>query len=317
MTKFLDYIDRNAIKIALTAILIFGVFLGCLYVYTIKADISRLRMNVIELFGEQMDSQEEVNQLTFQGLLLIIEQLEDVAKTQQYIIDQNRDKVEKELPDKKSSSKPTYEALKAHTVYIVGCSDKKLSDDKKIQYMLGEEEGVCWSGTGFVVKETDTETFIATNNHVSGLEEKNVTLYVQNEQTKLIATVVKHNPTVDIAVIKVEGKLIGKKPITKIASAKIQDSVYVVGNPLLNKMTYSEGVVANFIGKDMLIQAPLIFGNSGSAIYNSNGEVIGICYALQMYPGFLGIPMAQITHSLCVDSVSVKAFLIDLGLYNE
>jgi hypothetical protein len=82
-------------------------------------------------------------------------------------------------------------------------------------------------------------------------------------------------------------------------------------------MTYSEGIVANFLERDMLIQAPLIYGNSGSGIYNSKGELVGVCYALQTFPGFLGTPMPQITHSLCVDSISIKVFLINLGLYND
>ena len=68
------------------------------------------------MIEEQRDSQEVVNQLTFKGLLLIIEQLEDIAKTQQYIIDQNRDKVETQAVPNRKTIKPTYESLKAHTV---------------------------------------------------------------------------------------------------------------------------------------------------------------------------------------------------------
>jgi hypothetical protein len=33
-----------------------------------------------------------------------------------------------------------------------------------------------------------------------------------------------------------------------------------------------------------------------------------------MYRGFLGIPMARITHSIVVDITSIKVFLTDLGL---
>jgi len=35
---------------------------------------------------------------------------------------------------------------------------------------------------------------------------------------------------------------------------------------------------------------------------------------LEMYRGFFGIPEARITHSVIVDSVSIKVFLKDLGL---
>lgn len=214
-------------------------------------------------------------------------------------------------------TKPTYDELKSHTVFIIGCAGKKLDDSTKIEYLLGEEEDFCWSGTGSVVKITDTETYIITNNHVSGEDEPNVSLYVQDGNKKLIATVVKHHPYVDMAVIKLQGKLEGKTAITKIASINMQDQIYIVGNPLHNKMIYTEGVMAGYTDTSLLIQAPCIFGSSGSGIYNTNGELVGLVYALQMYPGFMGIPMAQITHTVAVDSVHIKGFLTDLGLYND
>jgi S1-C subfamily serine protease len=151
---------------------------------------------------------------------------------------------------------------------------------------------------------------------VSGEDESNVSLYVQDGNKKLIATVVKHHPYIDMAVIKVQGKLEGKTATTKIASINMQDQIYIVGNPLHNKMIYTEGVMAGYTDTSLLIQAPCIFGSSGSGIYNTNGELVGLVYALQMYPGFMGIPMAQITHTVAVDSVHIKGFLTDLGLYN-
>ena len=314
MTKFLDYIDRNAIKIALTSILILGVFLGCLYVSTIKSDVARLSTKIVALFLEQSDNQEEVNQLTFQGLLLIIEQLEDVAKTQQYIIDQNRDKVEKETGNK-STTKPTYEEIRSHSVWIEGCSGGADHEDE-VSFPVGEEGG-CWGGTGVVIKTGYNETYILTNNHVSGKGEKDVKLYVENDKThKLVkAVIVAQHKTVDAAVIKIYTTLPGKKAITGIATANIQDPVYVVGNPLGVRDVYSEGVVAGYESESMLLQMPCIYGNSGSGVFDQNGKLVGLVFALEMYHGFLGIPEARITHSLVVDSVSIRTFLKDLGLY--
>jgi len=314
MTKFLDYLDRNAIKIALTSILILGVFLGCLYVSTIKSDVARLSTKIVALFLEQSDNQEEVNQLTFQGLLLIIEQLEDVAKTQQYIIDQNRDKVEKETGNK-STTKPTYEEIRSHSVWIEGCSGGADHEDE-VSFPVGEEGG-CWGGTGVVIKTGYNETYILTNNHVSGKGEKDVKLYVENDKThKLVkAVIVAQHKTVDAAVIKIYTTLPGKKAITGIATANVQDPVYVVGNPLGVRDVYSEGVVAGYEDTSMLLQMPCIYGNSGSGVFNQEGKLVGLVFALEMYHGFLGIPEARITHSLVVDSVSIRTFLKDLGLY--
>jgi len=270
---------------------------------------------MVALFGEQNDNQEIVNQLTFKGLLLIIEQLEDIAKTQQYIIDQNRDKVEKEVNGKKATAKPTYEEIRSHSVWIEGCAGGADHDDEA-SFPVGEDSG-CWGGTGVVIKIGYNETYILTNNHVAGKDAKDVKLYVENDKThKLVkAEIVANHKTVDAAVIKIYANLPEKKAITGIATAHIQDSVYVVGNPLGVRDVYSEGVVAGYEGVDLLLQMPCIYGNSGSGVFDQNGKLVGIVYALEMYHGFLGIPEARITHSLVVDSVSIRTFLKDLGLY--
>ena len=314
MNKFFDYLDRNAIKIVLTATLILGVFLGGLYISTIKSDVARLSTKMVALFGEQKDSQDATTMITFKGLLLIIEQLEDLAKSQQYIIDQNRDKVEKET-GKKSTTKPTYEEIRSHSVWIEGCAGGADHDDE-VSFPVGEEGG-CWGGTGVVIKTGYNEIYILTNNHVSGKGEKDVKLYVENDKTHRLvkAEIVAQHRTVDAAVIKIYASLPGKKAITGIATANVQDDVYVVGNPLGVRDVYSEGVVAGYEDTSMLIQMPCIYGNSGSGVFNRDGKLVGLVFALEMYHGFLGIPEARITHSLVVDSVSIRTFLKDLGLY--
>jgi len=316
MKKLLQLIEENAYKIILTAVLTWGLFFGMLFVQSIKQDI----LNLQEQFLIEQSLQNDRFMLQLNGLQLVIEQLEFLSDQQQYIIDQNKFKintdVKKEKRDTQKNKKPTYEELKSHAVYIVGCSEKSLADDVKIKYLLGDE-GKCWGGTGVIVKMTDTETYILTNNHVSGEGEKNVTLYVQNEDAKVVAEIIKHNDYTDAAVIKVNRKLEGKTPISKIAIANVQDPVYVVGNPLRNKMIYNEGVISGYTDFSLLVQIPCIFGSSGSGIFNADGELVGLVYALQTYPGFLGLPMAQITHAVAVDSISIEIFLRQLGLYND
>ena len=315
MTKFLDYLDRNAIKVVLTATLILGVFLGGLYISSVKTDVARLSTKMVALFGEQTDSQEGTSLMMFKGLLLIIEQLEDLAAKQQYIIDQNRARDEKAISIVEQITKPTYEEIRSHSVWIEGCSGGADHDDK-VSFPVGDEGG-CWGGTGVVIKVTNTETYILTNNHVAGDKVKDVKLYVENDVThKLVkAETVANHATVDAAVIKIKGSLPNKKIIPGIATAHIQDPVYVVGNPLGVRDVYSEGVVAGYEDTHMLLQMPCIYGNSGSGVFDQEGKLVGIVFALEMYQGFLGIPEARITHSLVVDSLSIRMFLKDLGLY--
>jgi hypothetical protein len=315
MRNFLDYVEENAVRIVLVAILMLGLFFGGLYINTIKTDIQDLKKNITEQLLGISDTQEQVAQITLKGMLLIIEQLEDIAKTQQYIIDQNRDRVEKDTSSKKATTKPTYEEIRSHSVWIEGCAGGA-DHDGEVSFPVGDESG-CWGGTGVVIKTGYNESYILTNNHVAGKGEKDVKLYVENDKThKLVkAVIVAQYKTVDAAVIKIYTTLPGKKAISGIATANVQDPVYVVGNPLGVRDVYSEGVVAGYESESMLLQMPCIYGNSGSGVFNQDGKLVGLVYALEMYPGFLGIPEARITHSLVVDSVSIRTFLKDLGLY--
>ncbi len=313
-------LEQNAVKFVLTVVLAWGMFFGMLYVKNNVTEILSLQTQVKQIVLEQQEANKQVAYLTFGGLLQIIDQLDEVIKSQNYIIDQNRNTISKQKETVQNfieiNKKPSYEELKSHTVYITGCSNKQLPTNVKNEFLL-EDKGVCWGGTGGIVKTTDTETYILTNNHVTSFGEKNVSLYIENENKRIEATVVKNHSYVDMAVIKISGKLENKTPIQKISYIQPQDSVYIVGNPLGNKNIYTEGVMAGYSERSVLLQAPCIYGNSGSLVYNQKGEVVGLVYALQMYPGFLGIPESQITHTLIVESMSIKLFLQDLGLYNE
>ena len=315
MNKLFQLTEKNAIKIVITVVLAWGLFFGLLYIQSLKTDIDNLGNGIDEQFLIIQESQDEQTVTTLQGLFIIIDQLKEVIQTQQYIIDQNRDKVEKEVNGKKATAKPTYEEIRSHSVWIEGCAGGADHDDEA-SFPVGEDSG-CWGGTGVVIKIGYNETYILTNNHVAGKDAKDVKLYVENDKThKLVkAEIVANHKTVDAAVIKIYANLPEKKAITGIATAHIQDSVYVVGNPLGVRDVYSEGVVAGYEGVDLLLQMPCIYGNSGSGVFDQNGKLVGIVYALEMYHGFLGIPEARITHSLVVDSVSIRTFLKDLGLY--
>ena len=213
-----------------------------------------------------------------------------------------------------AETKPTYAELKSHSVFIVGCSGDVDVAEKLSNFPIGKEGG-CWAGTGVVIKETNKETYILTNNHVTGKGQDDVILFVENGDKKVQARIIKQHSFVDIAVIRIPGKLDSKTAIKKIAVVNIQDAVYVVGNPLRVKNVYSEGVVAGYDGVSMLLQMPCIYGSSGSGVFDKYGNLVGVVFALEVYPGFMGIPTARITHSLIVDSTSIRMFLKDLKLY--
>jgi S1-C subfamily serine protease len=314
MTKFGEWIEKNGIKTLVTMIIVCAFFLQIVYLSGIRNDISILQKRVTTEFTTSNATQDMRFELSLQIYSTILEALENVINSNQFIIDQNRAREQKIIEDKKTEEtkkiKPTYEELKSHTVYVIGCSEKD-SEENNLTYPISNDSS-CWSGTGVIVKITDTETYILTNNHVAAKNMDNPSLYVENKS--IPAKVVKYHSYVDAAVIKIQGKLKNKTPIPGIATANIQDPVYVVGNPLGVKNVYSEGLIAGYEGISILIQMPLIYGSSGSGVYDKNGNLVGLVYALEMYHGFFGIPEARITHSVIVDSVSIKVFLKDLGL---
>lgn len=311
MSKVWDFIYRNGVKLIMTVIITWGLFFAITYVQSMKADIANLTTSIVS----NQISQKVQYTNTLKGLLVIIQQLEEIAQANNFIIDQNRLKLEHEYL-KTLDVPPSYDELKAQTVVIMGCSEVK-PENKETSSLPIDENTDCWIGTGGVIKITDTETYILTNNHVAGKGIENVSLFVENEDEKVKAEVVKYHIYVDMAVIKVPVVLKNKKAIKGITKANISDEIYLVGHPLGVKNVYSYGVVAGYEGVSLLLQIPCIYGNSGSIVINKNGYVVGLVFALEAYEGVFGLPKARITHALAVDSVSIKSFLKELGLYNE
>ena len=150
---------------------------------------------------------------------------------------------------------------------------------------FGQTVQTAASGTGFFITE---DGYILTNHHViSDASSVKVTLY--NGET-YDATVIGSDEDYDIAVIKID--VTGATPVVLGDSSKVAigESVAAVGNPLgeltfslttgvvsaLDRpVTLSTGTTMNLIQTDCAINS----GNSGGALFNLYGEVIGITNA--------------------------------------
>jgi S1-C subfamily serine protease len=135
-------------------------------------------------------------------------------------------------------------------------------------------------GSGVIV---DAQGHIVTNDHViKGAEQINVQLA---DGRSAEATVVGTDPDTDLAVLK-----IGLQPLPVMALGRsdrlaVGDTVLAIGNPLGLSQTVTRGIVSamgraelgvatfeNFIQTDAAIN----FGNSGGALVNSRGQLVGI-----------------------------------------
>ena len=134
------------------------------------------------------------------------------------------------------------------------------------------------TGTGFVI---DSNGIIATNYHViSTCWEDDNTLLVKMENGAYfpLIEIVNFDEDNDVAIFKVSGKELPTVKLAKNYKPKQGESIAVIGSPLGLETTVSDGIVSSVRGKDGIIQitAPISPGSSGSPVFNSNGEVIGV-----------------------------------------
>ena len=147
------------------------------------------------------------------------------------------------------------------------------------------------AGSGIIIGKTDEELLILTNNHVvEGANELSVKFIDDNS---VDATIKGSTERKDIAVISVKVSSMKKETLEKIKEATIGDSsalkvgngVIAIGNALGYGQSVTTGVVSalnrsvtidNYTNKMIQIDAAINGGNSGGALLNSSGEVVGI-----------------------------------------
>lgn len=153
------------------------------------------------------------------------------------------------------------------------------------------QEGI---GSGVIISQ---DGYIITNNHViDNADEITVTLYDRRTyKAKLIGT----DPSTDIAVIKINETGLTTIPFGDSDQVKVGEWVMAVGNPFNLTSTVTAGIVSakarniallrtrdnaaieSFIQTDAAVNP----GNSGGALVNLNGELIGINTAIASRTG--------------------------------
>ncbi len=163
-----------------------------------------------------------------------------------------------------------------------------------------ERNPVLSTGSGVIITN---DGFIVTNNHVIENSDKiEVTL---NDKRTFEAKLIGTDPSTDIALLKIEGNKFSCLPFGSSDSAKVGEWVLAVGNPFNLTSTVTAGIISakarniNIINKrygiESFIQtdAAVNPGNSGGALVNSKGELIGINTAIASQTGtFTGYSFA-------------------------
>ncbi|MDR3129164.1 MAG: Do family serine endopeptidase [Tannerellaceae bacterium] len=155
------------------------------------------------------------------------------------------------------------------------------------------------AGSGVIIS---TDGYVMTNNHViEGADELEVTL---NDNRKFTALVVGADPTTDIALLKIEASDLPTIPFGNSENLKVGEWVLAVGNPFNLTSTVTAGIVSakgrggitrtggnieSFIQTDAAVNP----GNSGGALVNTRGELVGINTAIYSETGnFTGYSFA-------------------------
>ena len=154
-------------------------------------------------------------------------------------------------------------------------------------------------GSGVIISK---DGYIITNNHViEGATEVSVTL---NDNREFTAKVVGADPQSDIALLKIDGNDFPYITFGNSDALKVGQWVLAVGNPFNLTSTVTAGIVSaknrgNIVGQDQGIQsfiqidAAVNPGNSGGALVNTRGELVGINTAIYSETGnFTGYAFA-------------------------
>ena len=176
------------------------------------------------------------------------------------------------------------------------------------------------TGSGVIVSK---DGFIATNNHViDGADEIEVVL---NDKRKYTAKLIGKDPTTDLALIKIEESDLEHLQFGNSDALKVGEWVLAVGNPFNLTSTVTAGIVSakarninilrdkdnmaieSFIQTDAAVNP----GNSGGALVNLQGELIGINSAIASPTGaFAG-------YSFAVPANLARKVIDDLKDYGE
>ncbi|MDT0557510.1 trypsin-like peptidase domain-containing protein [Ichthyenterobacterium sp. W332] len=166
------------------------------------------------------------------------------------------------------------------------------------------------TGSGVII---DAQGYIVTNNHViAGARDISITL---NNNKTYTAELVGTDPKTDIALLKIEpDEALPFLTFGDSDQAKIGEWVLAVGNPFNLTSTVTAGIISaksrdlsgkseqSFIQTDAAVNP----GNSGGALVNTNGDLIGINTAITSQTG------SYVGYSFAVPSNIARKIVYDI-----
>ena len=163
----------------------------------------------------------------------------------------------------------------------------------KSNFIQGLSQQASAEGSGIIMS---SDGYILTNNHIINSSDSSiyyevseaakVYVYLYNDTTPYEAKIIGTDEKTDLAVIKIDKDGLTPAELADSASVKIGEFAMAIGNPLGMQSSVTSGIISavnrtvessdgntfTLIQTDAAINA----GNSGGALINSEGKVIGI-----------------------------------------
>lgn len=170
-------------------------------------------------------------------------------------------------------------------------------------------------GSGVILSE---DGYIVTNNHViDGADKLEVLL---NDNSTYEAKIIGTDEATDLALIKIDAHGLSAIQFGDSEAVKVGEWVLAVGNPFGFNSTVTAGIVSakarslnkgGSMGIESFIQTDAVLnpGNSGGALVNLNGELIGINSAIYSNTG------SYTGYSFAIPTTIVKKVMVDLKQY--
>ena len=199
-----------------------------------------------------------------------------------------------------------------------------ISVEYDINYM-GLAKTSSGSGSGVIISE---DGYILTNNHVisssdsssfyqvSDAKSIKVTLY--GDKTEYDATIVGSDDQTDLAVLKIDKTGLTAAEFGDSSSVLVGEFVLAIGDPYGLKNSVTAGIISalnremtvdNRVYKVIQADCAINSGNSGGALVNSKGQVIGITTLKLAGSGIEGVSFAIPIN----DTISIYKELIEKG----
>ena len=136
-------------------------------------------------------------------------------------------------------------------------------------------------GSGVIISK---DGYIVTNNHV--IDKADIISVKLNDGREFKGRIIGTDPSTDLALVKIEGEDLPTIPVGDSDRLKVGEWVLAVGNPFNMTSTVTAGIVSakarslgvynNGVESFIQTDAAINKGNSGGALVNARGELVGI-----------------------------------------